>query len=846
MKVISFVFLSLSLFGTASASPKDTLPMPPANVRCGDGKQGYGLYWVDKSTDELQFKVYRAINKTVEPVLYAKIKSTSSASEGTDYFCKIDYLPENFYTYAVTSVNKAGESGSSNVTILPKCPGNFSGLADSIAVTLKWNIPTDNWVQLILIERSTSPVDGFKIMSPIVGPTGVHYVDYSPDKGVDYYYRIRGAYYDSKAKVTSYTVPSNTLGPFNLSGVSKEYDGEINYHGQNYKYKRFGRQTWLIENLAYLPEVYPSGAVSDSLRRYYVYGYDGVDVSEAKKTDNYKRYGVLYNLPAASDGFTISSSDTIGMQGICPAGWHLPSNKEWQILPSNLEIAKVSRDSAFRADAIKRVVSGGSVQPSKVDVALPGFMEFNVLRAGYVQGDSNKFLAIGEVENYWSATNRIEFDRGYKSTDSVKRFAYPVRCLKGAALPIIKTGDIADITKKAAQPGGLILTDGGTPVTERGVIWSTLESPTVGITKTSCGTGTGVFKCSLTGLSEGTIYFVRAYATNSIGTVYGEMKQFVTAGEGALPTVMTGDVSEVLGISAAVGGSFTSYGGAAITARGICWNTQRTPSISDNRATSVAGLSSFTGYLAGLKSQTTYYARAYATNSFGTAYGSERQFTTTQDAKDGSFEFDGRKYPYKTIGAQTWMTENLAWLPAVSPSSIESKDKPIYYTYGYEGTHVDSAKATANYKTYGVLYNWRAATTACPSGWHLPGQEEMTILINYLINYGYGYGGGGQSIAKSLAASSGWDSFPLPGTVGKDQPGNNLSGFNVQPGGQRIIANTKQANGLGKVGILWSSSTYGREDKYAYSLALIFSNNRVQPYPTDKKHGFSVRCLKDK
>jgi hypothetical protein len=121
----------------------------------------------------------------------------------------------------------------------------------------------------------------------------------------------------------------------------------------------------------------------------------------------------------------------------------------------------------------------------------------------------------------------------------------------------------------------------------------------------------------------------------------------------------------------------------------------------------------------------------------------------------------------------------------------------------------------------------------------------MVTLTSYLTNYGYAYGGAGKTIAKSVASPQGWEPFPLPGTVGQVPELNNRTGFNTLPAGQRIIAPTDQANGMGRVGIFWSSSSYGREDKYAYSLAVIYSNNLLQPYPTDKRHGFSIRCLRD-
>ena len=103
-----------------SMTLKDTLPVPPAFIRCGDGKQGYGLYWTDKSTDETKFKIYRAVNGAKSYTPFSEIKSKTAATTGTEYFCKIDYLPENFYNYTVTSVNKAGESNTSTFAFIKK------------------------------------------------------------------------------------------------------------------------------------------------------------------------------------------------------------------------------------------------------------------------------------------------------------------------------------------------------------------------------------------------------------------------------------------------------------------------------------------------------------------------------------------------------------------------------------------------------------------------------------------------------------------------------------------------------------------------------------------------------
>ncbi len=99
--------------------------------------------------------------------------------------------------------------------------------------------------------------------------------------------------------------------------------------GQEYEWVRIGDQVWMAENLKYLPEVSPGSAGSETNPHYSVYGYEGTDVSEAVATDNYNNYGVLYNWPAAMDGASSSSANPSGVQGVCPAGWHLPSDAEW-------------------------------------------------------------------------------------------------------------------------------------------------------------------------------------------------------------------------------------------------------------------------------------------------------------------------------------------------------------------------------------------------------------------------------------------------------------------------------------------------------------------------------------
>ncbi len=843
--MLFFSFLSCCLFLQLPA--QETLSTPPTNLRCGDGNQGYGLYWKDNSMNEVKFRVYRAVNSASDFSMWLEVKSNTPTATGTEYYCKVEYVPENFYIYKVAAVNKSGKSSPSELIVLPKRPAELAVRTDSISAVLTWSYPADNLLNFVFIERSKNPDKEFQIMSPVVNQGGVTYVDYSADPGVDYYYRIRGVSYDSKTKSTSYTTPTEIVGPVRVRGKGKDYDGLVNIHERDYKYKAFVNQTWMVENLSFLPAVNPSASKSSSEKRYYVYGFAGSDVSEAIKTDNYKTYGVLYNWTAASEGVTSSSADQIGVQGICPNGWHLPSNKEWVDLWGNLIKVKAIRDSVIFADAVAKGAKVYDSQQYIGDFAMPVSSLFRASPGGFLLSDSAKFHGAGEVENYWSSTSRISVDKGIQLSDAAKESALPVRCIKGPAFPQVSTGEATDITETTAKLGGTVPSDGGAPVLTRGICWNTIGMPVISDNNATNGTGTGAYNCPVTGLKPGTIYFMRAYATNSAGAVFGAQKQFRTTGKTALPSVVTVKVADILGTSVSVFGNITALGGDSVSIRGVCLSTKKKPTIANSVAIDRSGKLNFIGYAAGLTPLTTYYARAFATNSSGTAYGEELQFTTGAALKDGTFDYQGRTYAYSTIGRQTWMSENLAYLPSVSSYKVGSNDKPYYYIYGYDGNNVDSAKATANYKKYGVLYNWKAAATACPSGWHLPGQDEMNILTDYLTNYGYGRGGFGNRIAKSMTSTQGWELSIYPGTPGNEPTINNQSGFNVIPGGQCYSLPVGVSTNIGKGAIFWSATENVRDPSYAFSLVLFYSKDNANPYPNaDKKNGFSVRCLKDK
>ena len=192
---------------------------------------------------------------------------------------------------------------------------------------------------------------------------------------------------------------------------------------------------------------------------------------------------------------------------------------------------------------------------------------------------------------------------------------------------------------------------------------------------------------------------------------------------------------------------------------------------------------------------------------------------------------DSQIYQYKTIGTQVWITENMAYLPSVVGPGTISASKAYYYVYGYDDTNVVAAKATDNYSTYGVVYNWVAATTACPSGWHLPTDEEWTQLTDYL---------GGSSVAGGKLKEAGTIHWKTPNTGATNE-----SGFSALPGGGLILNENNDAtfDGIVYLGPLWSS-TEDYTNNVWYRI-LYYNYSYVYRSITSKDYGLSVRCLRD-
>lgn len=218
---------------------------------------------------------------------------------------------------------------------------------------------------------------------------------------------------------------------------------------------------------------------------------------------------------------------------------------------------------------------------------------------------------------------------------------------------------------------------------------------------------------------------------------------------------------------------------------------------------------------------------------------------TIAETTSGTFtdSRDGNEYNWVQIGNQVWMAENIAYLPSVNMVADGSEDAAgsYYYVYGYDGVNVADAKATANYTTYGVLYNWTAAMAGessstsnpsgiqgvCPTGWHLPSDAEWTELTAYL---------GGTSIAGGKLKETGTTHWNSPNTGATNE-----TGFTALPGGFRSTHGN--FNYFGNFGYWWSATEDYANDAWFRNMYYLYSNVSRRGYY--KEMGFSVRCVRD-
>ena len=323
-----------------------------------------------------------------------------------------------------------------------------------------------------------------------------------------------------------------------------------------------------------------------------------------------------------------------------------------------------------------------------------------------------------------------------------------------------------------------------------------------------------------------------------------------------LPTVITMSVTSVTGTTAQCGGFISSDGGASITERGVCWGVSAHPTTAGNHTSDGTGAGSFVSNLYDLQSGTTYYVRAYATNSVGTAYGNDVTFVTSTPTIDGEacpgmptvMDVDGNVYNTVAIGQQCWMKENLRATQFADGTAIpwSSSNSTVPARYNPGGN-------ASNVSTYGYLYNWYAVMNGnassnsnpspvqgvCPSGWHVPSNMEWSQLTGYVSAFtDFQCDNNAQNIAKALAATTNWTAIgSILCAVGYNTNNNNSTGFSALPAGTRT-------GNVGSDAYFWTCTQSDIGTAYAMRLSYDSPSLTVSA-DNAKTAGFAVRCVSD-
>ena len=230
------------------------------------------------------------------------------------------------------------------------------------------------------------------------------------------------------------------------------------------------------------------------------------------------------------------------------------------------------------------------------------------------------------------------------------------------APPTVTINDATDVAPTSFNITGKVTAIGTADVTQFGhVLSESNQTPTTADTKTEMG-GTNVpkdFKSNFGNLAPGKTYYVRAYALNAVGISYSDVKT-VKTGDAQLPTLVSGDGTQVSSTGFVIGGRINSLGTFAVTQSGHCLSeSNQNPTTTDTK-TELGGATSvpkdFQSNFGNLKANTTYYVRAYATSAAGTAYSDAKTVKTPNVAAPSVTSLDPGSVTINTAVASANIT----------------------------------------------------------------------------------------------------------------------------------------------------------------------------------------------
>ena len=318
---------------------------------------------------------------------------------------------------------------------------------------------------------------------------------------------------------------------------------------------------------------------------------------------------------------------------------------------------------------------------------------------------------------------------------------------------------------------------------------------------------------------------------------------------GSIPILTTSDVTNIEQTAATGGGLITSEGSSAVVSRGVCWSTSGNPTIENDHTADGAGGGLFTSQITGLYPGTSYFIRAYATNSGGTAYGNNIFFTSLNSSGYGApcpglptVSYEGKIYHTVQIGTQCWLKENLNVGIRINGSLNQEPSNSTIEKYCFNDLE-------SNCNQFGGLYQWDELMQAsvspgargiCPQNWHIPTDEEWKTLEGTVDSqFPVGdpiwntTGSRGFDVGINLKSGSGW--------LGTGN-GTDLYGFTAFAGGYRSTTGTFAS--MSSYGYYWSSSEYFSTGT-VWIRNLSYDKNNNFRSNSLKQYGYSVRCLED-
>lgn len=300
-------------------------------------------------------------------------------------------------------------------------------------------------------------------------------------------------------------------------------------NGNVYPTVIIGNQEWMAENLRTIH--YQNGDPIDNFE-------DNTDWSNLVTgaynwyNNDYNNYGIVYG--ALYNWYAVADS-----RNICPEGWRVPNDAQWSELMADV-------GGASNAGVFLKAQFGWDDEGNGNNQ-----FGFSALPGGERSGSDGTYSGASNL-GYWWTGNGVDAESGVVwvmwsyydfagNYNLSKKDGNSVRCImdQAATTPVLVTAEPNSITPYGATSGGNITSDGGAPLTERGVVWNTTGNPTVGTDSAQSDgvTEGGEFAIGITGLAPSTTYYVRAYATNSVGTGYGEERTFTTYSEDAITDV---------------------------------------------------------------------------------------------------------------------------------------------------------------------------------------------------------------------------------------------------------------------------------------------------------------------